>query len=378
MQAALSASSLLHMNQKFLGRGLTRDQQHKFLLTNVAAATIQPEEADRLIDFVVDESTMFNQASVVKMTTNQKNLRFIDISGGVLRQAVCGATANESVTISNTNKCLHTVSLDAMFYLCDDDLEDNITGAALEQQVMRMTADQIANELELWALMANADASYTTNAATSPVVVNNNVLHLRDGWYRQLQQGHVIDAGSINAARTVNEQILRCAKTAIPTKYRKNMAQFRIYMPMNMFDNDYTALLQARATGLGDQPYVEETPMRFGITPIVPVPLMPTDVQNCSCLSLPSATGSFIMVSEPSNFVLGMQRNITFERQRVGTEHRTWFIWTIRVDAMIFNEDATSLVDCMYLSDCGDACAGAALLNKCGLCIDTGTGGEPS
>jgi len=366
------------MNQDFLGQKLSRHDQMKFALTAVAPALIQPDEADQLIDYVVDESVMFGMASVARMTTNQKNIRFIDISGGVLRQAVCGATPTESVTISNTNKCLRTVSLDAMFYLCDDDLEDGITGAALEQQIMRMTADQIANELELWALMANSDASYSTNAATSPVVVNNNVLHLRDGWYRQLQQGHVLDAGTINATRELNEAMLRCLKTAVPTKYRRNMAAHRIFMPSNMFDNDYTSLLQARQTNLGDRPYIEDTPARFGITPIVPVPLMPTDIQNCSCLSLPSANGAFMFITEPSNLVLGIQRNITFERERVGREHRTWFIWTIRVDALVFNEDATALVDCMNLADCGDACVGDALLAKCGLCIDTGTGGEPS
>ena len=380
LQAGLSAASLLHMNRPQIGRPLNKEEQAKFLLTTVAPALIQPEEADRLIDYVVKQSVLFEQASVARMTTNEKDIRFIDISGGVLRQAVCGTDPDESVTISNTNKCLRTVSLDAMFYLCDDDLEDGLTGAALESQVMRMTADQIANELELWALMANTDASYSTNAATSPVVVNNGVLHLRDGWYRQLQQGHLIDALTANGAgsRLLNFRMLRCLRTRVPAKYRRNMAQFRIYMPVNMVDNDFIGLHEARQTDLGDRAYIEDFPLRSGITPIVPVPLMPTDIELCGCASLPAATGAFTFISDPSNLVLGMQRNITFERERVAREHRTWFIWTIRVDALVFNEDATAIVDCMNLADCGDECVPTALFSKCGVCLDTGTGGEPS
>ncbi len=378
MNAALSASSLLHMGTKQIGRALSRQEQMKFLLTNVAPALIQPEEADRLIDYVIDESVLFNQATVARMTTNEKDIRFIDISGGVLRQATCGDACAESVTISNTNKCLRTVSLDAMFYLCDDDLEDGLTGAALEQQVMRMTADQMANELELWSLMSNTDGSYLTNAATSPVVVNNNVLGLRDGWYRELQQGHPLDAAGIAANRQLSFQMLRCLKTAIPSKYRRNMAQYRIYMPVDMVDNDFIGLHEARQTDLGDRAFIEDFPLRSGITPIVPVPMIPTDIQNCACLSLPSANGTFMFATEPSNLVLGIERNITFERYRVGCEHRTWYIWTVRVDTLVFNEDATALVDCMNLSDCGTECIPAALQSKCGVCIDTGTGGEPS
>jgi hypothetical protein len=362
-----------------IGRRLTKAQQAKFLLTSVAPAIIQPEEANRLIDFVIDQSQLLGEATVERMTTNEKDIRYIDMPGGILREATCGADAVESVTITNTNKCLRTVSLDALFYLCDDDLEDGLTGAQLEQQVLRMAGDQIANELDFMSLMWNADSSYSTNAATSPAVVNANVLHLRDGWYRQLQHGNILDAGSIDADRSLSFNKLNCLKTTMPTKFRTNPAAQRIYMATDMAERDFISLHQGRETNLGDSSYMGDLQLRHGLTPIVPLALLPTDIQNCGCGSLDEANGTFMFITEPANLIAGIERNITFERERVAREHRTWFIWTWRADVTLFNEDATALMDCMQLTVCGPgACDPAELLSKCNACLDLGSGGEPT
>ena len=218
----------------------------------------------------------------------------------------------------------------------------------------------------------------STTAATSPTVVNAAVLHSRDGWYRQLQQGHIIDAGTMDGGdRTLTFNKLNCLKTAMPTKYRRNPAALRIYMPSDMAERDFAGIHQGRQTDLGDIAHTGPLELIHLLTPIVPVPLLPTDVQNCGCGSLDAANGTFMFITEPSNLVLGIERNITFERERRACEHRTWFIWTFRWDALVFNEDQTGLVDCMQLDSCGTTCTPAALLAKCNPCIDTGSGGEP-
>jgi hypothetical protein len=376
-------ATLLGRNRPQVGRRLTKAEAQKFLLTTVAPALIQPEEADRIIDFVVDESVLFREATVERMTTNEKEIRYADISGGVLRMAHCAPTnredVTESVSISNTNKCLRTISVDAKFYMCDDDIQDNLTGAQLEAQVLRMAADQIANEAEFWSLMANRNGSYSTNAATSPVEVNDQVLWAREGWYRQLQHGNIQDGGSVDGGdRTLSFNKLNCLKTGPPTKHRQNPAAHRIYMPSDMFERDFATLHQGRETTLGDVNHTGPPTAQHLLTTIVPVPLMPTDVEHCGCGSLPDGNGAFMFMTEPANLVLGIQKDITFERERWATDHLTWFIWTFRWDALVFNEDATSLMDCMTLTNCGTACGPAPLENTCNDCLETGSGGEPS
>jgi hypothetical protein len=377
----MRANALLGLNREQSGKRLTKEEGIKLCLTTSAPALIQPEEADQLIDFVVDESELINDVTVDRMETNEKDFRFLDISGGILRQiiwpsCVAGTTINhsarETLSISNTNKCLRTMSLDAAFYLHDDDIEDGLTGAQLEDQILRMAGSQMANEEDFTALMGNANASYSR-----PALVANEVLHLRDGWYRQLQFGNLLDANAIDVGdRTISFDKLTCMLRALPTKYQRNLAAKRIYLPTPMWW-DYARLVQGRQTVLGDLGITGPVPQEYLGVPFRPLALMPTDISTCGCASLP-ANGTFMFVTNPANLILGIERNITFERERWATNHITWFIWTIRFDMLVLNEEDSAMVDCMQLVSCGDsACDPEALADQCNSCLDLGSGGEP-
>ena len=354
-----------------VGRRLTKQEGIKFLLTSSAPAITQPEEADEIIDYVINISDFLQDITVERMSTNEKEIRFLDMDGGVLRQIVCGSDCAESVDISNTNKCLRTVALDAKFYLCDTDIEDNMLGAELERKVIRMLGDTMANEIEFFALMGNVNGSYT-----KPSIIANSVLNLRDGFYRQLQFGNILDANSVDVGdRTLTFHKLNCLQRAIPEKYSDSPEQMRIYMPRNMWF-DYAERHQGRETVLGDSAHLGPLEARHLTTPIRPLRLLPTDVRNCGCGSLPTSTGTFIFEGNPKNFVWGIQRDIQFERWREACAHRTWFIFSLRMDFLLLNEDATSMVDCMTLIPCGtSACTPAALATKCNQCLDLGSGG---
>jgi hypothetical protein len=51
---------------------------------------------------------------------------------------------------------------------------------------------------------------------------------------------------------------------------------------------------------------------------------------------------------------MGIQRDITFERERKACQGRTFLIWTLRVDFLIENTDCTVLYDCMDVGQCND------------------------
>jgi hypothetical protein len=80
-----------------------------------------------------------------------------------------------------------------------------------------------------------------------------------------------------------------------------------------------------------------------------------------------------MFVTEPSNLVLGIERNITFERERFARQHRTFYIWSVRIDFLVLNEDATALMDCMTVSECGGHCEPDALVDNC-TCLEIGSG----
>jgi len=379
---SIRSTSLLGLNREQHGKRYTAPEARKFLLTSSAPALIQPEEADEFIDFVVDLSELSGEATVDKMTAPEKDLRFIDITGGILRKAACPAstagmhpTATESANILNWNKCLRTVTMDAKFYLCDDDIQDNLTGAELEAQVKRMATDTIANEMDVMFLMWNTNHTYNDTS-----IVNADVLYEHDGWYRQLQFGNILNAEAVALSETQGDQTLsfhklNCLGRAIPPKYRKDLEAFRIYMPSDMWW-DYAERHQGRATALGDSAHLGPLEARHLTTPIRPLALLPTNLTQTGCASTAVADKTFMFMTKPDNLVVGVQLDIEFERERWATDRITWFMWKIRMDCLLFNEEATSLMDNMKLISCGtSACAPSVLYDKCWECIDTGVTG---
>jgi hypothetical protein len=320
----------------------------KAITTDSAPSVIQEEDADRLIDLIVDESKTWQMASVVRMRTQEKIVRYVDLTDAIIRPRVCG-TEHDTASITASACTLHTQDLVVQFYICDDMLDYNLEGPELEAHVLRMVAKKMANELEILAWMANTDGSYSTS------LVHASTLALFDGWYKQLQDGHVIDAG--DAVDTSGRALHVCKFTdlmrALPTKWRTDKGALRYFMPDDMH-LDWQSILAGRQTGLGDQVLTGGAVDKFGVTPIVPVPLLPTDLTNCSSGSFAPANGAFMALSDPANFVLGIQKQMEYERWREAQKARTWHIWNIRFDAKICVPDATALYDCMQIGPCSD------------------------
>lgn len=322
-----------------------RVNYRKAITTSSAPTIIEPEVADRLIDYVIDESVLLGMIRTERMDTNVKNLRFVDVSNGLLRVGGCASNDDDCDhgTVTGTAKTLTSKELKVVIPICDNILEDNIEGAAFEDHVLRMVAAQIANELEIIALMADNGGSYISSQ------VNAATMLLFEGFYQQLQLGHVISGLSSSTGRFIDLCKFTEMIQALPTKYRKNAAN-RVFMPDDMYW-DYLAVLKNRGTTLGDQVIGGAEPAKYGRLPLEAIPLLPTDVHFCSAGSV-AGNGTFMFLSDPDNLVWGVQRAITFERERKGCQQRTFLIWTLRVDFLIENTDETVLYDCMDVGNC--------------------------
>lgn len=327
----------------------TDDKKFRKAITTASAPTIiQTTEAERLIDLIVDQSKLWQQATVIRMDRCSQTVRFIDLTAGILRPKVCG-TPHDTASITATACELNTVELVVQFPICDDVLDCNIDGVALEAHILEMATKVMANELEIWALMSNTDGSYN-----SPFL-DDSVEHLIDGWYQQLQTGHVLNAAA--ATDTSGCAIHPCKFTdllkALPTKWRMDPGSLRFYMPSNMLLDWYTHI-SARGTPLGDSVLTGCATPSWGCVPIVDIPLLPTDLTSCNFGSFAAADRTFMFLTDPKNLILGIQKDITYERWREGNANRTWHQWKIRVDAQICVPDATALYDCMCIGDCAE------------------------
>jgi len=130
-------------------RQLLSKRQQIEKMVSLPSIVLAAEEADRFIDYIVDESVLKNNARVVKMKKETKNVRALGL--GDKRFLYPGATFSSSdylKTLSTHKIPLVSKKMRGCVAIYDDDLEDNIEGDAFADHIMRMVAGRIGNEME--------------------------------------------------------------------------------------------------------------------------------------------------------------------------------------------------------------------------------------
>jgi len=248
-----------------------------------------PEEANRFIDYIVDESVLKGNAQIVRMNKPTKNVRTIGITGKTLwPEAIFDSTKYKKSTVANKAQLISKKARGAV-KIHDDDLEDNIEGDAFVDHLMRMITASIANDLEeaYWAGKKTPDG-------VDPLDLNG----LWNGWrYRVLNSSNdVTGSATILDARSTDFDIytggyiaeqngsapynweFKFAKAikSMPSKYKKlagGLSGLRFFMN-DQLEQDYIDSLAARSSILGDKAILGEGPLHYGKVPIIPCPLM--------------------------------------------------------------------------------------------------------
>ena len=105
--------------------------------------TLEAEEADRFIDYIVDESVMKNSARVVKMKKETKNIRALGL--GDARFLYPGATFSSSDYMKQLTD--HAKSI------CDDNVKD-----CTKCPIKFACSPRFDDSFEIWADRMNAAA----------------------------------------------------------------------------------------------------------------------------------------------------------------------------------------------------------------------------
>lgn len=162
-------------NKKLLSK---KKQIEKMI--SLPTIVLAAEEADRFIDYVVDESVLKNNARVVRMNKPTKNIRALGL--GTSRFLKPGSTFSQSdyqKTFVHNPIELVTKKLRGCVAIYDDDLEDNIEADAFADHILRMVAGRIGNEMEEIAWIADTGSlgGFAADDARS----------LFDGWRYQIR-----------------------------------------------------------------------------------------------------------------------------------------------------------------------------------------------
>jgi hypothetical protein len=320
---------------------------NKTLVQSSGMTYLPVEEAEQLIDYIVDESKLLQEATVVKMKYSTKRLAELTLGTKILRKSGVGACV-DSGSADITKKELVSKSFKAVITVGDDWIEDNPEGEEGLDHLMRAFADQLRNELEILTLMGSLPANIFYDDAD----MDTTTMRAWNGWYAQMRLASpVLDGATAGDGRCLTICKLKQLIQELPNKFKRRRQDLRIYMSMDLW-LDYVKLVSDRLTVLGDKQLTDADLYKFGGIEIVPVPLIPQDVDSCVSGTISPADGTFMFITPKWNLVLGIQREIRYERQRDACNEETKHIFTLRADPMVINEDAAVLYDCLQICEC--------------------------
>lgn len=326
---------------KFLAQvsGLTPGQKltKATLTTSGWTYGLSLQEADRFLDYIIDESVLLKQIRTVRMTAAKHRIDKIGLGDRVLRKGQPGVDPGDTVSVpAPTAIELVASEVVGIVSVSDDLIEDNIEGEAFVQHLLGMIGRAAANEIEQAAIHGDTAAADPTG-----------ILDRWDGFYKLAKAGgaHVIEAMADTDRYwpgTNGGKATRLLKT-LPTKYRQDYRTLAVMLHNDLYldymdelaSKGYSEAWQA-ITGMQDVPIRSIRNIR--------VPLLKTDMAF-TYNSQNYTDGTFVMVTDLRNLIVGIQREIRIEPQRWARKRCTDWVISMRADVKIENADAIAIYD---------------------------------
>lgn len=366
---------------------------------NSSLVHLNTAQADKFIDYVVDESVILKSSRVVRMDTPQKVIGKIGISDKILYPAQRGQALDANKRASATPDKITLVSQEVIgeVRIYDDEVEDNIEGVAFKEHMMKMVAKKVANQLERVAL-------YSRKVANP-----SDLLQMFDGFVKAIEtSGVVVDASDTGlfSDRYIDKEKLAKLRKSIDTKYRNVLNKW--YMPDDVaidyevkyeasnntvnkygaFGVDFTkanimsidrpvfktgglnttltaspvagaTVINVTATtnlsvgdtitlALGKDKEFTTTVSAINTLALTLADALPFAYNNTlateNTVKETTLDGADVILTPDYNFIYGIQRDITIEPDRVAKERATDFVITMRVDFQVENAEMSGIL----------------------------------
>lgn len=306
------------------------------LIGSGGGGILYPEQADRFIDYMWDETTLTNMVRRIKMRRPQQDIDKMAIGTRLARKATEGVDDHVNSDPSFSKISMQTVKIRLDWNLTTESLEDNLEGEALEDHIARLMATQLGNDLE--DLYINGD-----------VTSADPLLKSLDGFIKKM-----LAAGSHNfsyAGGSLDRTFFNKVVKNMPRKYLSRRADLRFLTSPGLLQDflNLTAGTQAdRFFNLPEQTYLSPggvggqgggsiSVRPFGMN-LVEVPLFPENAVGT--YSGASGNYGYGVWTFPQNLIVGVQREITVYREfKPKTDWIEYTVYT-RVANQIENLDA--------------------------------------
>ncbi|MEZ4812505.1 MAG: hypothetical protein R2883_03320 [Caldisericia bacterium] len=363
---------------------------------------LSTEDADRFIDYIIDASFLKDNARVEKMRSNTKKLVRLGIGEEVLRPGTYGSTQDNSVSVTTDQITLTSKTMKAVVPIADDAMMDNIEGEAFADHLMRMVANQIGNQLEYAYLMGKDTGDETKNHIWEQIdgwytdaISNGHIVDCTTFDDRNIDEEKLSRAIKTLASKyrgnrenlrfILSDDLYQDFVEVIGTRTTplgdsaitgSSLLSFgRIPLaPCALLPNDLPVAVASGATStLGSAASKTDTVItvadgtnftagdKITIGSGAKREVREIDSKSTNDLTLKTALeydhdsgeavvevtldGTFSMLCDYNNLILGIQQDINIETERRATEGVTYFVVTLRCDCALENPDAVVVLD---------------------------------
>lgn len=320
------------------------DEVTTSVVGNDSGGLMKPEQSNRFIDFVVDQSVLMQNSRLVRMRTPQMEIDKTSVGTRLLTKATEASDTSANAAVTFTKVSLSTVKLRLDWALSTESLEDNIEGASLEDHIAQIMARQTANDMDDLFINGNTSSA-------------NGLLKALNGFVKlSLASGRTVDEAGNNVSRSTYDRILR----NLPSKYLQRRNELKFFSGSGVVQDSIYSLANPNSATLatagapspgstaGDASFLQGSyrgnggPGSTGLSPygipLVEVPLMPEAVTG----DYSGAAGShgYVELTFPNNRVIGIHRDITVYRQFKPKTDTIEYTQFMRVASNIENADS--------------------------------------
>lgn len=308
--------------------------------TGVAGGILNPEQANRFIDYVWDATVLAKDGRRVTMRANTMEIEKVNVGERVIRAAAQaeGTYTNAGATFTKVELTTKKIRLD--WEVSTESLEDNIEGGALEDHLVRLMTNAFGNDIE--------DLAINGDDGVDPF------LGIWDGFVHQVTGG--ADAHQAVVAVTGNNwtpEIMQQIIYAMPRKYRAIKSGLKFYAGTDAFAgivaNNGTladAIAEAvapalRGTDQYTNAYLGGAGQTFGGA-------RTTRVLGIDVMEVPYYPADYVDLTFPQNRVWGFQRDITVNRQYQAKKDTIEYTVFVRLGITWEELDAVAYADAAF------------------------------
>jgi len=297
---------------------------------DIAGTKLNEEQSEEFIKGVFQAVPMLQEARSFTMKADQYRVPKIGIGQRKIRAADenVAPTVLAKADYGSVPLTSHRIILP--WELTRDVLEDIVGKEEHENVLFQQMAEALGVDLD--DLYWNGDTTLEDDPLASGYVEGNEALTILNGWLQQLDTGsHILDGSAINSG-AISKTHFKSALNLVPNKFitaANAVKAYRWIMNPRQVTNwrDYLA---DRNTGLGDAALLgsDSALAPFGYR-ILEDPAMPVGT---------------IVLGIPKNFIIGLHRDITFDKTSEGKDlvsrGARYYQFTLRVDCAIEEKDA--------------------------------------